>query len=91
MTPEAILDVMQRGTWVAIECATPLLAVGAVVGLVMGLVQAATQISEPALTFVPKMLALAGSMLWFGSWILERLTSVSREFFSAIANLPNFP
>lgn len=88
MTPDAVLDVMNRATWVAIECSAPLLLVGAVVGLVMGIVQAATQISEPALTFVPKMLALAGSLLWFGSWILERLTSIGREFFSEIANLP---
>lgn len=89
MTPDAVLDVMQRSTWVAIECATPLLAVGAAVGLVMGLIQAATQISEPSLTFVPKMLALAASLLWFGSWILERMTAVTREFFTAIATIPH--
>jgi len=88
MTPDAVLDVMHRATWVAIECSAPLLLVGAAVGLVMGIVQAATQISEPALTFVPKMLALCGSLLWFGSWILERLTSIGREFFGAIAHMP---
>lgn len=84
MSPEAVLQIVQRSTWVALECAGPLLAVGIAVGLLMGLIQAATQVSEPSLTFVPKLLALAASIMWFGAWILERLTAVSREMFTMI-------
>lgn len=86
MTADQVLDVMQRSMWVSIECAGPMLAVGIGVGLVMSLIQAATQLSEPALTFVPKAVALGGSILFFGNWILERMTSFSRELFSAIAS-----
>lgn len=84
MSPEAILHIIQRSMWVSLECAGPLLAIGVTVGLLMGLVQAATQISEPSLTFVPKLLALGGSLLWFGAWMLERLTAISREMLSTI-------
>jgi flagellar biosynthetic protein FliQ len=87
MTPDFVLDIMQRATWVAIECAGPLLALGVGVGLVMGLVQAATQISEPALTFVPKMAALGLGLFLFGSLLIERLTALGTEMLSAIGNL----
>jgi flagellar biosynthetic protein FliQ len=85
VTPDAVLDVMQRVTWISMEVAGPVLGVGLVVGLVMGLLQAATQISEPALTFVPKLLALAGTLAFLGSWIIERLTSFGRSMFEAVA------
>jgi flagellar biosynthetic protein FliQ len=87
VTPDFVLDVMQRATWVSIECAGPLLALGVAVGLLMGLVQAATQISEPALTFVPKLAALGAGLFLFGSLLIERLTSLGTEMLSAIGTL----
>ncbi len=87
MTPEYVLDVMARATWVSIECAGPLLAVGVIVGLAMGLVQAATQLSEPALTFVPKLAALGGGLFFFGSMLIERLTALGTEMLTQIGNL----
>jgi len=85
MTPEAVLDVLMRAMWVAIECAGPLLGVGIIVGLLMGLVQAATQLSEPAITFVPKLVALGVCMVFMGGWLLERLTAFGREMLGGIA------
>ena len=87
MTPEAVLDIMMRATWTALECAGPLLAIGVGVGLLMGLIQAATSISEPSLTFVPKMVALAMALTAFGAWILERMTALSSEMFTALGRL----
>lgn len=87
MTPEAVLDVMMRAMWLAIEVAGPLLAIGLSVGLVMGLVQAATQLSEPALGFVPKLIALGAALVMMGGWLLERLTSFGREMLGAIAQI----
>ncbi len=88
MTPDMVLDIMQRAIWYAVEAAAPLIAVGTGVGLLMGLVQAATQISEPALTFVPKIAALAAGAIFFGNAILERLATMGREMFTAIGTLP---
>ncbi len=85
MSPDAILEIMHRATWTSIEVAGPLLALGVSVGLFMGLLQAATQISEPALTFVPKLAALAAGLGLFGPWIIERLTSFGRAMFEAVA------
>lgn len=88
MTPESVIDVMGRAIVVVLEAAGPLLALGIGVGLLMGLVQAATQLSEPSLTFVPKMLALGAALMLFGGWIIERLTSFSREMLEAIGRIP---
>jgi flagellar biosynthetic protein FliQ len=85
MTPEAVLEVMHRAMWVALQAGGPVLAIGVGVGLLMAILQAATQISEPALTFVPKLGALALAMVWSGPWVLERLISFTRDMFSAIA------
>ncbi len=87
MTPEAVLDVMMRAMWLALEIAGPLLAIGLAVGLVMGLVQAATQLSEPALGFVPKLLALGAALVMMGGWLIERLTSFGREMLTSIAQI----
>lgn len=87
MTPEFVLEIMHRATWASIEVAAPLLLIGVAVGLVMGLIQAATQISEPALTFVPKLAALAGALVVFGPFLIERLTSFGRSMFEAIATV----
>ncbi|MBX7079759.1 MAG: flagellar biosynthetic protein FliQ [Nannocystaceae bacterium] len=87
MTPEAVLDVMMRAMWLALEVSGPLLAIGLSVGLVMGLVQAATQLSEPSIGFVPKLLALGGALVAMGGWLLERLTTFGRDMLGAIAQI----
>jgi len=87
MTPEAVLDVMNRMMWVALEVAGPLLGVGIVVGLVVGVIQAATQLSDSAIGFVPKLLAMGVALVAMGGWLLERLTAFGREMFAAIANI----
>lgn len=87
MTPEAVLDVMNRTMWVALEVAGPLLAVGICVGLVVGVIQAATQLSEPAIGFVPKLLAMGAALSLMGGWLLERLTTFGREMLGAIAHI----
>ncbi len=87
MTPEFVLEVMHRAVWVCVELAAPLLVVGVTVGLLMGLVQAATQISEPALTFVPKLAALGLALAIAGPFLLDRLTGFGRTMFGAIADV----
>jgi flagellar biosynthetic protein FliQ len=87
MTPEAVLDVMNRTMWISLEIAGPLLAVGISVGLVVGVIQAATQLSEPAIGFVPKLLAMGAALAAMGGWLLERITAFGREMLGAIANI----
>jgi flagellar biosynthetic protein FliQ len=87
MTPEAVLDVMNRMMWVSLEVAGPLLLVGIAVGLVVGVVQAATQLSDSAIGFVPKLLAMGVALAAMGGWLLERLTAFGREMLGMIANI----
>jgi len=85
MTETALLEVMNSAIWTATECAGPLLAIGGVVGLLMALVQAATQLSEPALTFVPKLAALGAALVWLGPWLLQKLVAFNVEMYEGIA------
>ncbi|RMG97481.1 MAG: flagellar biosynthetic protein FliQ [Deltaproteobacteria bacterium] len=87
MTPEFVLEIVQRAVWVSVELAAPLLVVGVTVGLLMGLVQAATQISEPALTFVPKLAALGLTLAVTGPFLIDRMTTFGRAMFEAVATV----
>ena len=63
MTGAAILDLARDGTWVMIIVAAPMMIVGLVVGVVVALFQALTQIQEQTLVFVPKILAIFVTMI----------------------------
>ncbi|HEU0197836.1 MAG TPA: flagellar biosynthesis protein FliQ [Nevskiaceae bacterium] len=74
MTPELVLSIGRNAMLVTALIAAPLLLVALIVGLVIGFFQAATQINEMTLTFVPKMIALAAVMVIAGPWMLHELT-----------------
>lgn len=76
MNSSAIMDVMQAAMVVAIKVATPVLLASIVLGLIIAIFQAATQIHEQTLTFVPKLFATAVILIILGPWIM----SVTSEF-----------
>lgn len=63
MTPAEVTDIMRDAIWVLIKVAGPSMVVSLVIGLVISLVQALTQLQEPTLTFVPKILAIFGTLV----------------------------
>ena len=69
MTPESAMEIARHGLWITLLLAGPLLAAALVVGVVVGLFQAATQINEATLSFVPKLGAIALALLVAGVWI----------------------
>ena len=71
----------------ALKLGGPILAVALVVGVVISILQAVTQIQEMTLTFVPKILAIGLTMLVAGSWMLRSLVSFAGQLFRA---LPEF-
>ena len=71
---------------VAVIISAPVLGFGLVVGLVVSVFQAATQIQEMKLTFVPKILAILAAVVIFGPWML---TSLVRFTTGLLVNLPN--
>lgn len=87
MTPELALTEVGRGLQVALLLgAPPLLAVLAV-GVVVGIVQAATQINEQTIAFVVKALALAATLALTGHFLLGRLVAFTTDLFQRIPHL----
>lgn len=71
MTSDQILDVFSQALLVAMKLAMPMLVVSIAVGLIVAVFQAATQIHEQTLTFVPKLLVIALLLLLTGSWMIS--------------------
>ena len=69
MNAEQVMEIMKEAMLVAFEIAGPLLIISIVVGLLVAIFQAATQIHEQTLTFVPKLLVIALVLLALGSWM----------------------
>ncbi len=84
MTPDFITGFFIEGLKIAIMLAAPMLLSGLVVGLIVSMFQAATQINEMTLVFIPKMLAVGLALLIFFPWMLEMLTDFTQNVFSNI-------
>lgn len=83
MEPEAIVDIVKEGVFVMLKLSLPLLLVALIVGSLVSLMQALTQIQEPTLTFVPKLVALMVTLLI----MLPYIGSVMSGFFDKISSL----
>lgn len=86
MTPEYVITFGKHALYIGMMVGAPLLLTALVVGLVIGMFQAATQINEMTLSFIPKLLAMAAVMLITGPWMLRTLVAFTRHL---IVNLPN--
>lgn len=87
LTPETVMTIGTRALEVTLLLAAPLLVVALVVGLLIGVFQAATQINEMTLSFIPKLLALAATMVLAGPWMLNLIIGYTRELFQSIPGL----
>ncbi|SAL49695.1 flagellar biosynthesis protein FliQ [Caballeronia peredens] len=82
MTPESVMTMAHQAMYVALLLAAPLLLVALVVGLVVSLFQAATQINESTLSFIPKLIAVAVTLVIAGPWMLATLLDYMRHVFT---------
>jgi flagellar biosynthesis protein FliQ len=89
MSPETVMSIGGRALEITLLLAAPLLVVALVVGLIIGAFQAATQINEQTLSFIPKLLSIALALVVAGPWMLRVLMSYTRELFESIPNLIN--
>ena len=87
MTPETVMTIAQRALEMTLMLAAPLLLVALVVGLLVGIFQAATQINEMTLSFIPKLIGMAAAMLIAGPWMLKQLVSYTRMLIESIPSL----
>ncbi len=84
MTPQMVISIGREALMLTIMVAGPLLLAGLVVGLIISIFQAVTQIQEMTLTFIPKILAVALSLLLFLPWIINQLTDFTNHMFELI-------
>ena len=86
MTAEGLVAVMERTLIVALQLGGPIVLSALVVGLVVSIFQAATQINEATLTFVPKLLVVAGILVVLGPMMVQALTDLTRFVLDVAAN-----
>ena len=84
MTPETVLDITQGAMWTAVIVAAPMLVSALLVGLVVGMFQAATQINEMTLSFIPKLFILFVTLLFAGPWLLTTLINFTQRLIVSI-------
>lgn len=87
MTDTFVIAVAREALWTVLIVAAPMLVIGLVVGLVISILQATTQIHEQTLTFVPKIVAVLFAIVFFGPWMLHTMLSF---FHKILANLNQF-
>lgn len=87
MTPLDAITLGQNSITITLLLSAPLLLVGMVVGLMIAIFQATTQIQEMTLTFVPKIVAVMLALLFFSSWMLIKLSDYTRDLFMSIPDI----
>ncbi|HEX7387894.1 MAG TPA: flagellar biosynthesis protein FliQ [Castellaniella sp.] len=87
MTPEAVMSMTYQALKVALIMAGPLLLVTLIVGLVISIFQAATQINEMTLSFIPKLLAIGAALVLLGPWLISTMVDYIQALFTSIPGL----
>jgi flagellar biosynthesis protein FliQ len=81
-----VLALIKQALFVSLEIGAPILGVSLVIGIVVSIIQAVTQVNEMTLTFVPKLIGVFVAMLIFGPWMMETLLEFSAGLFANMAN-----
>ena len=84
MTDQTVIDLGTRAMWVAMEISAPALLATLLVGIIVSIFQAATQINEQTLSFIPKILAMTAALVVCGPWILQVMLGFTTEIFNGI-------
>ncbi len=79
-----IITIAQQAIYTGIIIAAPMLGLGLIVGLIIAVFQATTQINEQTLVFIPKILAVAIALLVFGPWIIKTMTEFTTNLYDSI-------
>jgi len=87
MTPETVVTVGRHALEMTLMLAAPLLLTALAVGLIVGIFQAATQINEMTLSFIPKLLAMAAVLAITGPWMLRTLVEYTRNLIESIPSI----
>ena len=87
MTQGDVLAILQESLLVALKLSAPMLVISIAIGLVIAIFQAATQIHEQTLTFVPKVLVIALLLIIMGSWMMTLMDDLVQRLFQIMTRL----
>lgn len=87
MTPETVTTIGQQALWATMMLAGPLLLSALAIGLVVGMFQAATQINEMTLSFIPKLLVIGLALMLAGPWMLSVIVTFTQRLIEQIPAL----
>lgn len=87
MTDTDVIDIATKTMMLTAKLGAPILITALLVGFLISLFQAATQIQEPTLSFVPKVIAIAAALLLSGNWMLHELVGFTQELFAMLPGL----
>lgn len=88
MTEELVIDLFKDVFYTIFIILLPILGVSLIVGIMVSIFQAATSIQEMTLTFVPKILVTAVTIIFLLPWILDKMIAITIKFFSLITQIP---
>ena len=87
MDADTIIDLSQQALYIVVMLAAPMLISALVIGLIVGMFQAATQINEMTLSFIPKLFILVVALMTAGPWMLDLLVNYTRNLYLSIPGL----
>lgn len=87
MTPETVVDIMREALWMIVLLSGVIIGPGLVVGLVVSTFQAATQINEQTLSFLPRLMVTLLVIIYAGPWMLTQLVDHATRLISSIPYL----
>ena len=87
MTEQLVIDLGSGAVWIAMQVAAPVLGAALVTGLLVSIFQAATQINEQTLTFIPKILVMTVALVLTGPWVLETMLNFTINIFNGIPSV----
>lgn len=87
MTPEMVVDVGREALMVVVMLTTPVLLTALIIGLSIGMIQAATQIQEMTLSFIPKLFGMFFVLMFIGHWMLRIVTEFTIRLYESVPGL----
>jgi flagellar biosynthesis protein FliQ len=87
MTPESVMTIGRQAMEVTLMVSAPMLLTALAVGLIVSIFQAATQINEMTLSFIPKLVGIFAAMIIAGPWMLSIMVDYMRQMFSSIPGM----
>ncbi|OLS03760.1 flagellar biosynthesis protein FliQ [Tissierella creatinophila] len=87
MSQTLVLDIMRNGFLTIVKVSAPVLLIALIVGLVISILQATTQVQEQTLSFVPKLIAVMAALIIFGSFMLNTLINFTQNLFNMMSTL----